>query len=113
MSRFGEFTINGTKYDLDDLTLDEMEALEERAGGVPFAELNYGSTKVMKAIAFVLMSRDNPDLDIAEVGKVKILDFVPASEEMPELPPDLTAENQGESPPDDSGAPLSVVSTTG
>lgn len=113
MSRFGEFTINGTKYDLDDLTLDEMEKLEELSGGVSFAELNYGSSKVMKAIAFVLMSRSNPELDFAEVGKVKVIDFSPADEEMPELPPDLEATNPDGSSPAGSGTLRSVDSIPG
>ena len=34
MSRFGIFKINGVSYDLDDLTLDEVELIEDTAGGV-------------------------------------------------------------------------------
>jgi hypothetical protein len=114
MSRFGEFNINGTKYDLDELTLDEMEKLEELSGGVPFSELNYGSAKAMKAVAFVLLSRGNPELTWEEVGKVKVLDFMPAEEEMPELPPDSTTEEGlNGSEPVAAGALDSAGSTPG
>jgi hypothetical protein len=68
MSRFGSFKIQGHTYDMDDLTLNEVEEIEERAGGTAFSELNFGSAKVMKAIAFVLMKRSNPDLTEDEVG---------------------------------------------
>ena len=113
MSRFGVFNINGTEYDLDDLTLDEMEELEELAGGQPFSELNFGSAKTMKAVAFVLIKRTQPDLDFVDVGKVKVIDFAPANEEMPELPPDSEAASPNGSSLEDSGTPRSAASTTG
>lgn len=114
MSRFGVFTINGTQYDMDDLTLDEVEEIEERAGGEAFSELNFGSARVMKSVAFTLMKRSNPDLDFAEVGKVKMLDFLPSDEEMPALPPaEASADNPSGSEPDGSGTLPSVVSIAG
>jgi len=95
MSRFGTFKIRGTEYDMDDLTLDEVEEIEERAGGVPFSELNFGAAKAMKAIAFVLMKRSNPELDMLDVGSVKVIDFLPPDEEMPETsPPGESAETE-------------------
>lgn len=112
MSRFGEFVINGTRYDMDDLTLDEVEAIEELAGGA-FSELNFGSGKVLKAVSYTLMRRDHPDLTMEDVGKVKMADMIPADEEMPKLPPDEGANEQNGSVPEGSGAQPSPVSTYG
>jgi hypothetical protein len=117
MSRFGSFKIQGHTYDMDDLTLNEVEEIEERAGGTAFSELNFGSAKVMKAIAFVLMKRSNPDLTEDEVGAVKVIDFLPADEEMPETSPpgegEAETESQNGSELADAGAPGSVVSIAG
>jgi hypothetical protein len=114
LSRFGTFTINGTEYDLDDLTLDEIEEVENLADGV-FSELNYGSAKVMKAMAFILLKRTTPDIQFEDVGKVKLIDFAQPEEEMPVLPPvgDEGQTNQSESEPEGFGVPPSVVSITG
>jgi hypothetical protein len=113
VSRLGVFKISGTQYDLDDLDLDEMEAIEELAGGV-FNELNFGSSKVMKAIAYTLMRRTQPDLAYADVGKVKVIDFMAPDEEMPDLPPAEDGDsNPNGSEPEGSGVLLSAVSTPG
>jgi len=118
MSRFGIFKINGVSYDLDDLTLDEVELIEDTAGGVPFSEVNYGSAKGMKAFAYALMRRDNPEVTLEEVGKVKIVGFETADEEMPDLPPVPSATLKAVDEPsgsvaDDSGAPDSAEPITG
>ena len=113
MSRFGVFTINEVAYDLDDLTLDEAEEIEDLVG-MPLSDLNYGSAKTMKAIVRVLLKRTNPAVTDEEVGKIKLMTFVDANEEMPDLPPaDSVEENPAVSTPDDSGAPRSVVSIAG
>ena len=114
MSRFGVFNINGVTYDLDDLTLDEIEQIEDLAGGVAFSEINYGAAKGMKAFTFVLLKRSNPDVTMEEVGAVKVASFAEADEEMPELPPaDQAEQTSGESEEGDSGPRLSVASTDG
>jgi hypothetical protein len=115
MSRFGSFKIQGTNYDMDDLTLNEVEEIEGRAGDTAFSELNFGSAKVMKAIAFVLMKRSNPDLTEDEVGAVKVIDFLPADEEMPETSPpeEGEAESQNGSALAAAGVPDSVASIAG
>jgi hypothetical protein len=115
MSRFGTFRIQGIDYDMDDLTLDEVEEIEER-GGTTFSELQFGSAKVMKAVAFVLMRRTNPDIDYLDVGKVKVIDFLPPDEQMPETSPPgegVETEGQNGSAPDAAGAPDSVASIAG
>ncbi len=109
MSRFGIFKINGVEYDLDDLTLDEVELIEEMAGGVPFSEVNYGSAKGMKAFAFALMRRNDPDITLDDVGKVKIVGFASPDEEMPDLPPVPPATLEAEESPNGSVAADSGV----
>jgi len=117
MSRLGTFNIDGVKYDLDDLTLDEMEEVENLVDGTPFSEINYGSTKGMKAFSFVLMKRNNPELTMEEVGQLKVGGFIQPEEDMPALPPDgrgdQESQSQVESPRDDSGVLPSAASIAG
>ena len=118
MSRFGIFKINGVAYDLDDLTLDEVELIEDTAGGIPFSEVNYGSARGMKAFAYALMKRNDPDITLEDVGKVKIVGFESPDEEMPDLPPVQSATPEADESPNgseavDSGAQPSRESTTG
>jgi hypothetical protein len=113
VSRFGVFNINGKPYDLDDLTLDEVEAIEDRCGGAAFSNLNFGSAKTMKAIAFTLLSRDDPNLAYEDVGKVRVIDLAGADEEMPDLPPDSEGKSPNGSEPAASGVPPSAASIAG
>lgn len=113
MSRFGVFKLNGVEYDLDDLTLDEVEEIENLNGGVAFSEVNFGSARGMKSSVYVLLKRTQPDISIDDVGSIKMIELLPATEEMPPLPPDEGAENQNGSDPGGSGVPLSHVSTSG
>jgi hypothetical protein len=116
MSRLGEFYIGEVKYDLDDLTLDEMEEVETLAGA-SFSEINYASAKGLKAFTFVLMKRNNPNITMEEIGQVKVAAFVEPEERMPELPPEGPGDpenpSQAESPQDDTGPQPSVASTDG
>ncbi len=118
MSRFGKFKISDVEYDLDDLTLDEIELIEDTAGGVPFSEINYGSAKGMKAFAYVLMRRGNAEITMEEVGKTKIVAFDMPDEEMPDLPPVPSATLKAADDPNgsvaaDSGVPVSHEPTSG
>ena len=113
MSRFGIYKIDGVQYDLDDMTLDEMEAIEEACGGTPFGELNFGSAKTMKAIALTLIRRSNPDATIESIGSTKMIDLIPADEEQPPLPPGEGAESQNGSDREGSGAPASPAPIPG
>jgi hypothetical protein len=113
VSRFGVFKINGTDYDLDDLTLDEVENIEELCGGVAFSELNFGSAKAMKAVSFTLLRRNDPDLKPEDVGSVRMIDMLPADEETPPLPPPVEGDQQNGSALDASGHQPSPASTSG
>src|SRR5262245_26343697 len=113
VSRFGVFRINGVDYDLDDLTLDEVEQIEDLNDGLPFGELRFNSAKAMKSIAFTMIRRAQPELRIEDVGSVKLIDFLAPEEEMPDLPTEETEESPSGSAPDGSGTRLSAVSTRG
>ena len=92
MSRFGTFKLGGVEYDMERLTLNEMEIVEGIAGAV-FAEMNFGSATSLKAIGYVLMKRTNPELTIEEAGEsLTIGDFLPPEEEMPETGPPAEGE---------------------
>jgi hypothetical protein len=113
MSRFGIWKIGGVEYDLDDLTLDEMEAIEEGCGGLPFSDLNFGSAKTMKVITLTLLRRRQPDATLDDVGSIKMLDLMPADEEMPPLPPAAGAGEPNGSALAASGLQPSPASTAG
>ncbi len=113
MSRFGLFKINGVEYDLDDITLDEMEVIEEHAGGTPFSQMNFGSAKVMKAIAYTLSRRTDPTIEMSDIGQIKLLDFAPPDEEVPDAGPPAQEGSEDDSAPADAGVPLSAGSTRG
>jgi hypothetical protein len=113
MSRFGTFNINGTEYDLDDLDLDDVEEFEEITGK-EFGEGSFTGAKAMKAMAFLLLRRNDPTLTINDVGKVKLVAFAPPDEDMPDVgpPAESAAENGSASEPAAAGALHSVASTT-
>lgn len=115
MSRFGSYKINGVKYDLDDLTLDEIEAIENLCEGAPFSDISFGSSKAMKAIATTLLRRQNPGVTAEEIGAIKVINFAPADEEMPDTgpPAEGEAESQNGSALADSGAQVSAGSIGG
>lgn len=113
MSRFGTLVLNGEEYDLDDLTLGEMEEIEEIAGGVPFAELSFGSAKVLRAYAYVLMRRRHPEITMDEIGRIRLVELVPPDEEMPQFPPPHPELGASDSGLAGSGARPSAAPTLG
>ena len=115
MARTFTLKIEGKEYDADDLTLDEMSEVEQLAGDVAFSDLNFGYSKVLKALAYVMRRRDQPDVTMEEIGKLKMLELLAGEEEMPPLPPaDAgTLTQNGSATPADSGAPASPGSTRG
>lgn len=60
-------------FDIEELTLDELEVVLEMADST-FKDFEQGniSPKTLKAVAYVFMKRDNPDVSIEEVGKLTI-----------------------------------------
>lgn len=64
--------IEGKEYDATDLTLDEVEEIEDACGGVSLEQLDLGRAKVLKAIVYTLLKRDNPDVTMETVGKIRL-----------------------------------------
>lgn len=64
--------IEGREYDATDLTLDEVEEIEEACGGVSLEELDLGRAKVLKAIVYTLLKRDDPDVSMDRVGSIRL-----------------------------------------
>jgi len=64
--------------DVNDLTLDEMDILEEHTG-LGFTEVFEALTKpgpkvkILTAMAFVIKRRENPDVTLDEVKQLRIL----------------------------------------
>jgi hypothetical protein len=64
------------KFNLDDLTIGDMEDLEELAG-TPFDEIDWSkpNIKTLKAMIYVAGRKDNPDLTIEAVRDMKVSDL--------------------------------------
>lgn len=67
--------------DFDTLTLDEIELLEDMAGvsidtiGKRLTGDDAPKAKLMKAMAFIAARRDDPDITVEEIGKLKLVDL--------------------------------------
>ena len=69
--------LNINLNDLDDMTLGEVEVLEERSG-FSMAEWSgpaVQSMKFIRALVFVTLKRDNPDVTWEETGDIRLSDF--------------------------------------
>lgn len=71
-------TVNGKHYRFDSLTLDELEAIEEKCGSA-FEDLDLGRASVVKAVVFQFMRRDDPELAIDSVGSITLADLKTAT----------------------------------
>lgn len=64
--------INGREYDALDLTLNEVEEVEDLNGGAALLELDITRPKVLKAFVYVLLKRDDPTVTLAQAGEMKM-----------------------------------------
>lgn len=68
--------------DFDSLTLDEIELLEDLTGvsidaiGKRIGGEDQPKAKVMKALAYVAARRDDPEITLEDIGKIKLTDLV-------------------------------------
>lgn len=114
MARSFTLTIDGTVYDGDDLTLDEMIEVQDMCGGTAYSDLNFGDIRVLRSLAYMLRRRDQPEITLEDIGRIKGVALLAGEEEMPPLPPASRDENQnGSETPDNSGARPSPVSIPG
>lgn len=61
-------------FDVEQLTLDDIEELEEHIGTAFDSIFDAGRprAKALKYIAFILKRRDNPDFTLEDAGKLTI-----------------------------------------
>lgn len=60
----------------DDLTLDELEELDELLpGGVSAITSGAIPVRAMRVIAYIVTKRDNPAFTLEDAGKFKLADF--------------------------------------
>jgi hypothetical protein len=83
--------IEGREYSVDDLTLNELETLEE-AIGVPFDQMEFGSAKVLKHFAHLLISKTNPDFTLEDAGKLPISALMEEEAEEEDAGPPVSSE---------------------
>ena len=63
--------IDLTKFDPQDLTLDESEAFEEISGVTLDKMDTVSQSRLIKALIFITMKRTDPTFTIEDAGKVK------------------------------------------
>lgn len=86
MTDEGVVYIDGKPYDITQLTLGEVEDIEETFDA-PLDQLDWGRAKVRKLIVLTLLRRDNPDLTEDEVRSLrytKLLTNPPANGDSPD-----------------------------
>jgi hypothetical protein len=84
MAMLGELTIDGKAYTLDDLTLGELEALEDHMG-LPIGQIDLNSARAMRFLVWLLKHREDPAFTMEQAGDVKITDLI--SDEADDNPP--------------------------
>ncbi len=73
--------IKGKAYDATDLTLNEVEQIEDLCGGASLDTLDLGRAKTLKAIVYVLLRRDEPDITLEQAGNIKLSGLLGADPE--------------------------------
>lgn len=76
MSKLGGITVDGQEYLLDDLSLGELEELEE-ALGAPMNEINFGSARALKYAVYFLLRGARPGFTLEDAAAVKAGALVP------------------------------------
>ncbi len=69
--------INGREYDATDLTLNEVEEIEDMCGGGAMVDLDFRRPKTLKAIVYVLLRRDDPSVTLEQAGNVRYKGLLP------------------------------------
>lgn len=72
MSQIGNISVNGKQYDLDDLELGELEALEDFMSA-PIGEMSLGSIKATLYLVYLIKRRDNPEYTLEDARREKFV----------------------------------------
>ena len=68
-SVLGDLTIDGRTYSLDDMTLGEMEELEDHMG-LTLSQIDVNSARAMRFLVYVLRRREDPGFTLERAGEV-------------------------------------------
>lgn len=63
--------IDGKTYRVDDLTLNEMIALED-ACDAPLEQIDFSRPRVLREVVLIFLRRDDPGVTFEEAGAIKI-----------------------------------------
>jgi hypothetical protein len=72
LSQMGTISVNGKAYDLDDLELGELEALEDFMGA-PIGELSLGSVKATLYLVYLIKRRDDDKYTLDDARREKFV----------------------------------------
>lgn len=87
----GQMTIDGKEYSLDDLTLGELEGLEDYLG-LPLSQVDVNSARTMKYLVYIVKHREDQTFTLEMAGGVKITDLI--SDNEAEVPPTSDAADE-------------------
>lgn len=87
----GQMSVDGKEYSLDDLTLGELEGLEDYLG-LPLSQVDVNSARTMKYLVYIVKHREDAAFTLEQAGEVKITDLISTDEA--EVPP--TSDAAGE-----------------
>lgn len=72
MSVIGKISVNGKAYDLDDLELGELEAMEEFMGA-PIGQLDLGSIRATIYLVYLIKRREHEDYSLDDARAEKFV----------------------------------------
>jgi len=84
MALLGELSIDGKRYSLDDLTLDQLESLEDHMG-LPLSQVDMNSARAMKYVVYLAKSGEDPSFTLEKAGQVRVAELI--ADEPEEVPP--------------------------
>lgn len=74
-SMLGELKIDGRTYSLDELTLGELEGLEDHMG-LPLSQVDVNSARAMRYLVYTVKLREDPGYTLELAGQVRVVDLL-------------------------------------
>lgn len=71
----GELKIDGRTYSLDELTLGELEGLEDHMG-LPLSQVDVNSARAMRYLVYTVKLREDPGYTLELAGQVRVVDLL-------------------------------------
>ena len=84
MALLGELSIDGKRYSLDDLMLDQLESLEDHMG-LPLSQVDMNSARAMKFVVYLVKNGEDPNFTLEQAGKIRVAELL--ADEPEEVPP--------------------------